>query len=437
MKTRTRLARLAVVALLIGSPLPAAGSGQGLRSTAQNPASEEELLDVLRDVGVLSEATHREAKESLSKRLDVTVRPSVELIGTYTAFNDMPEDEVLQYPGSPDKERGFALRKASFGFQGRMFTDWLVIKLTASAEQEEDGTLDFGLENAYLQARFEPTRWKKPGFSPAFGAHLGAMKIPFSRQNLTHEPQMQFINRPVVVEEIDILRDLGGTLDAGVDLGEEAVQIRVRMGAFNGRGNKVYSADNNTKPMYVVRAVVDFFGPMPAGEGDVSPSILLGALWETDFRMRRPCASLGASFLQNNDIDRTVRAWGVEGELRWMGLSLLGEQITTEYDYDLTVDVVGDVKTSRWNTHGWYLQGGLFVWPQRVELVCRYEEYRIDLLNQTSDEAKIALLTGGVNVHLTAKNHFKLMANYIHRAEKKGFPDLENDSMTLGLSLIF
>lgn len=437
MKGSTRLARFAVLALLIGSPFPAVGSGEGPRSSAQNSASQEEdLLDVLRDVGVLSGEAHEKAKESLSKRPGVAARPSVELIGTYTVFNDMPEDEVLQYPGSPDKERGFAVRKASFGFQGRVFYDWLGIKLTASAEQEEDGTLDFGLENAYLQARFEPTGWKSRGFVPTFGAHLGAMKIPFSRQNLTHEPQMQFINRAVVVEESDILRDLGGTLDAGVDLGEETVQVRIRAGAFNGRGNKVFSADNNTKPMYVLRAVVDFLGPMAAGEGDVSPSILLGALWETDFRMRRPCVSLGASFLQNNDIDRTVRAWGVEGEFRWMGLSLLGERIATTYDYDLTVDVVGDVKTSRWDTDGWYLQGGLFVWPQRVELVCRYEEYRIDLLNQISDEAKVALLTGGVNVHLTPKNNFKLMANYIHRTEKKGFPDLENDSMTLGVSLI-
>jgi len=432
------MACLAVGVLLIGLSLPAAGSGGGGRWSEQDPAYQNEhLLDVLRDVGVLDEEAYERAKQKLSPRLRTALRPCVELIGTYTFFNDMPEDEVLQYPGSPDKERGFALRKASFGLQGRIFYDWLGMKLTASAEQQKDGTLAFGLENAFLQARFRPEAWTRPGFVPEFGAHLGAMKIPFSRQNLASEPQMQFINRAVVVEEIDIRRDLGATLDAGVALGDETVAVRLRAGAFNGQGYRVYAADNNSKPMVVVRAVVDLLGPMAAGEGDLSQSILLGALRDADFRMHKPRVSLGASFLQNNDIDRTVRAWGVEAEVRWMGLSLLGEYIATEYDYDLTVDTVGDVRTRRWNTDGWYLQGGLFVWPRRVELVCRYEEYRIDLLNQTSDEARIALLTGGVNVHLTRKNNLKLMANYIHRSEKKGFPQMDNDSMTVGLSLLF
>ncbi len=429
---------LVIGVLLIGWSLPAAGSGGGGRWSEQDPAyQDEDLLDVLRDVGVLGEESYKKAKQRLAPRLSTALRPCVELIGTYTFFNDMPEDEVLQYPGSPDKERGFALRKAAFGLQGRVFYDWLGMKLTASAEQQQDGTLAFGLENAYLQARFRPQAWKSPGFVPEFGAHLGAMKIPFSRQNLASEPQMQFINRAVVVEEIDIRRDLGATLDAGVALGEETAEIRLRAGVFNGQGYKVYAADNNNEPMYVVRAVVDLLGPMAAGEGDLSQTTLLGALWDADFRMRKPRVSVGGSFLQNDDIDRTVTAWGVEAEFRWMGLSLLGEYIATEYDYDLSVDVVGDVRTSRWNADGWYLQGGLFVWPRRVELVCRYEEYRIDLLNRTSDEAKIALLTGGVNVYLTRKNNLKLMANYIHRYEKKGFPELDNNSMTVGVSLIF
>jgi hypothetical protein len=404
----------------------------------QDPSLQEgELLDVLYDIGAIDKEAYTKAKERMKPVFRTALQPYVEFIGTFSPMNQTPEDDVLEYPGGPDKERMFSIRKAAFGLQGPIFHEWLKLKLTASAEQQDDGTLEFDLEDAYLQAAVSPAWLSTEDFVPTLGVHFGAMKVPFSRQSLTAEPRMQIINRAVVVEEFEFRRDIGATLDAGFAIGGRVATVTLRGGAFNGQGNRVYSADNNEKLLYVTRIRVDLLEQMGPGEGDLSPHCAVHDLVALQLEPVRPALSFGSSFFQNNDIDRTVRSWGIDGELRWMGFSLLGEYIKTEYDYDLAQDVVGDVKASRWDTDGWYVQGGVFLWPRLVEIVFRYEEYRIDLLNQTSDEARLALTTTGLNLYLTRKNDLKLMADYIHREESKGLPSLGNDTFTLGVSLVF
>ena len=424
---------LIAAALLSVLSIPA-GAGAEWPEEEDPALQNAEVIDVLRDVGVLDAEEHREARKRLSRRLSTAIRPTVEFIGTYTALNEMPPDQIITFPGSSEKERGFAIRKTAFGLQGRLFYEWLRFKVTASAEQKPDGTLEFGLENAYLDASFTPESRKGTNFVHTHGLTFGAMKVPVTRQILTKEPMLQFINRAVVVDEIEIYRDVGATLNARYCFGGDRAVIQVRGGAFSGQGHRVYSPDNNDSLMYVARVRVDLLSPMAPGEGDPRPASVLRQLLGGDLSLEEPQLSLGGTFLQNNDIDRRVRTWGLDGEVRWMGLSLQGAYLRNNFRPDPSQDITDPILAEEWETWGWYLQGGIFVWPRLVELAARYEEYTTDLLNQLIPERKIAHTTLGLNVHLAGRHRLKAMVNYVRRDERHGLPQIDDDTVTLAVS---
>jgi hypothetical protein len=428
---------LSFVVLVFAHSLSAAGPGSGLLEQEEDPAHQhDDVLDVLHEVGVLDDEAHAEAQKKLDQKLSTSIRPTVEFRTTYTPMNETPEDEVVEYPGGPERERGFAVREVDFGFHGRLFYPWLTFKLTAGAEQEQDGELDFGLEEAYLRSFWSPSYLRTEDFGASFGLHLGAMKIPFTRQLLSKEPSMQFINRAVVMDEVEIYRDIGGTLDTRFESADRFATLTIRGGAFNGRGQRSFDADNNDGLLYVARARLDLIAPMSPGEGDLRPDNVLWGLIDNTFSLDEPLVSFGASFLQNNDVDRTVRSWGVDGEIRWMGLSIQGEYLFTDDDFqdnDITPDPNFDSK----ETSGWYIQGGFFLWPRILEVALRYEEYTRDVPSSVEGEQTFGLTTVGLNVHFASRHRLMYLINYIHRAELEGLPELDNDSVTMMVSLYF
>lgn len=323
------------------------------------------------------------------------------------------------------------LRKADLGIEGTLGSEWLSYNVTASGETNDDGKLVLGLEYAYLRARPVYKSFEGKAFVPMHGFTLGAMKIPFSRQSQTGDTKLQFVRRSMAAEEMPIAKDLGATLDARYDIGRGVAVLDLRGGAFNGQGQEVYAADNNDNLMYVARGRLDLLSPMSEGEGDPRASFLSEEGKTEQFSMKGPQLSVGGSFLQNNDIDRIVKAWGVDAEARWMGLALQYEYIKTSFEPDYAENIVDDTIASKWETDGWYAQGGFFIWPRRVEFAARYEEYRTDLLSDNMDERLLANTTYGLNVHFLDKHRLKFMADYTTRAEIKGLPVLDNDSVTV------
>lgn len=424
-----------LVGLLAALPLIAEQDGP---LKGQDPAAQDaELLDALQDAGALTEAQVQATKKSWKDDLASALKPTADVIVAYTPWNEMKYDEVISYPGSPDKERGFAIREASFGLDGRIYYDWLRFRITASAEQQDDGELAFGLEYAYIKTVFTPKKFRGTSFEPTHGFTLGAMKVPFSRQLLTSESKLQFINRAMVLDELGSYRDIGLTFDASYFVADGLFNVYLNGGAFNGQGHRVYAADNNDDLLYAARLRFDLLSPMKSGEGDTRASFLTEKGLNKQLSIHGPQLSIGGSFRQNNDIDRMVRSWGGDAEFRWMGISVSGEYVWTRYEPDLAEDVTGDAIADEWETEGWYVQGGFFVWPKHLEVAARYEKYTLDLLTDIADERVLANTTVGINFHVARGHGLKLMANWIQRAELEGLPELDNDSVTIQASAQF
>ena len=417
----TLLCTLAVALLL---PV-AAFSGQW---DEKDPGHQDQkALDTLKEKGTLDEETYNLLSEQLSYKNRFIARPTGLLVATFTPYNQMKYDEVVTYPGSPDELRGFALQEAEFGLKGQMYYDWLKFKMVANGETLSDGTYTFGLKYAQVSGAYVPTALKGGSFVPSHGLTIGAMKIPFSRQSLVSSGKLQFIDRSIVISEMPIRYDVGSTFDASYNIAEDMVNIGLRIGAFNGQGNRVYAADNNDNLQYTGRLVVDLLGPFAEGEGDQA----------NDRKSYIPQFSFGASMLQNNDIDRIVKAYGFDAELRWWGLSLSGEYITTNFEPDFAENTTPDIIADDWETQGWYVQGGMFVWTHHIELAVRYEEFMQDLLNDKQDDQIVSATTAGANFYLASQHRLKLMADYTMRTEVDGIPELDNDTFSLAAAFNF
>ncbi|MCZ7582056.1 MAG: hypothetical protein M5R36_01290 [Deltaproteobacteria bacterium] len=150
-----------------------------------------------------------------------------------------------------------------------------------------------------------------------------------------------------------------------------------------------------------------------------------------------PQLSLGASMLQNNDLTRIVKSWGVDAEARWGGLSVLAEMIRTRFEPEFDEGTVVEQYASDWETGGWFVQGGAFVIPRRVELAARYEEYYLELLDDVDERRLVAASTYGLNLHFASQHRMKLMTNYVRHVELEGLPQVDDDTWTVQGSLRF
>ncbi len=363
---------------------------------------------------------------------NVTARPNLTLQVAYTPYNAMPVDEAIDYPGGPARERNFQLRNTTIGFSGQLFFDWLTYVAALASETSLDGQLLFGLDVMFLRVSWLPESMRGKDYTARHGLTVGGMRIPFSRQSLMSEARLQLINRAIVVEEMDIRRDVGATLDAEYGLAREAVVIGLRGGVFNGRGDRVYLPDNNGGVMWVGRLRIDFFSRMFDSEGDDRPTWLTQAGIRNMLSLRGPQLSVGASVLHNDDISRSVTSWGIDGEFRWFGLAISGEYMQRDYEAKFGETILPDQLASQWANKGWFVQGGYYVLPEHIELAARYEAYSLELLNDTAGTREFRAISAGLNAQVrTPFGLFRYSLNYVHRIEEAGVPSLANDSVTM------
>lgn len=395
-----------------------------------------ELLDLLHAKGVLDDESYNRAAERLAKSRFYGLGPEGALAVGFTPYNQMKYDEVIEYPGSPDEERNFWVNKAELGLHGRVIFPWLTAKMSVEGDSRADGKMGLRVDQAYMRGLYTPEALEKGPFVGSWGMTLGAQKIPFSRQSLKSTTELQFINRSMVVSELPIRYDLGATVHqdykvlAGAD-NRQWCRLSIDGGAYNGQGDHVYTSDNNDNMLYAARAQVDLFSPLRGGEGDTMPRWWPAKGVAKSPEEVRPSLSLGASVLQNNDIDRVVKAVGADAEFKWSGLSVQGEYIVTRFEPEFEEDVVADRFAEDWETKGWYVQGGLFVIPRHVELAARYETYELDLLTDAMDTRRLAASTYGINFHAATHHKLKLQLDYTDRAELEGMPELDNNTFSM------
>lgn len=211
---------------------------------------------------------------------------------------------------------------------------------------------------------------------PEVGLRVGQFKVPFSLENLTSSADLETINRSTPEEKLAPGRDnrMNGR-DIGAALFGKASIVEYTLAVFNGSGIDV--RDNNDEKDIAGRVLV-----RPVDFLTVGAAVYRG----------RTSLAAGKSPYDRN---RT----GLEVAVLRGPLSLKGEYISAEDD---------ELERS-----GWYVQGGWFFKPKKLQAVLKVDAYDANL---DTDDNRMNLWTLGLNWFLTSKS--KLQVNYeIYKSE--------------------
>jgi phosphate-selective porin OprO and OprP len=233
---------------------------------------------------------------------------------------------------------------------------------------EQDTRGSFGVRRARLSlsgAAYERFRYAVQVELPGAGARLldaniryhmaplatlwfGQGKAPLGRQQLTSSGNLHMVDRAITDARFAAGRQQGIAL-----LGQTPGRtFEYHAGIYNGNG--INASNDNSRYMYVGRAVFTPFGAYSLSES------------AHDYPAA-PRLAMGVAGLRNTlglDVDEVdITRLAVEAAFKIRGLNTVGE-----FFHERAAPAVGDPM----DTNGWYVQGG-YLWPdRRHELVGRY-----------------------------------------------------------------
>ena len=216
-------------------------------------------------------------------------------------------------------------------------------------------------------------------FNPAYSLRIGQYYVPMSLENNTSDSEMDTILRSQVVNALAPSRDLGsqGRDIGAMFMGRYSI-AEYYLGVFNGAG--INKLDTNKAKDLAARLILHPLESLAVG----------GSFYK------------GRNNPVQNGPDLTRDRVALEAS--WMpgNFSLKGEFISAKDDI-----------TSK---SGWYLQGGYFVLPKRLQAIVKWDTYDKD---RDASADRTDLFTLGVNWFLWEKT--KLMVNYnLYRKEGEG-----------------
>jgi phosphate-selective porin len=237
-------------------------------------------------------------------------------------------------------------------------------------------------------------------------AHLtvGHFKVPFSRQEITSSGNQQFVNRAEINKEVQG-RDVGFMI--GDYSGKKMFEYAV--GGFNG----TKTANKNDNEGFLLAGRIAF---NPFGEFKYSESNLEGEAMRI---------SIGANLLTNelttsgsnkkldfseesDDVDTDTTKYGVDLGMKFLdNASIFAEYIQSKSEPEGGTEV---------KSQGYYVQGGYFVLPPRLEITARVEGYDPD--DSVDNTGDIAWTTVGLN-YFFKKHDWKVQTNYVIKDEEE------------------
>lgn len=230
----------------------------------------------------------------------------------------------------------------------------------------------------------------------------------FSRQVLTSGAALQMIDRSAVSEEFIFQ---GDKRKRGVAIHSDKIfggKIDYSIGVYN---PQISIVDNNINTMlYLARASYYPFGPYESyKESDIEYSETFKA---------HISGGLGFDQGSGADIDRTQ----ILGEF---GFKYKGLSLTSEYHNRKQTSGGGSL-----NDQGFFIQGGYFIIPKKLEITGRYELIDFDNQNPVFATSVFSLFpqvvgildnqrfyTAGLNYFFHGRDH-KIQINYIYRKEE-------------------
>jgi hypothetical protein len=312
--------------------------------------------------------------------------------------------------GDPSERGGFRLRRARFGFEGKLY-DRVPFKITAELNSEQRGTTRIN------DAWFGYDKWK------SFQVFAGARNVPFSRAAILDSGGSAMIERPLSVRSMAPLRQLGMSVEGHLWKGA----LNYTLGLYNGleRSDRFFEGYTENSALLGNR----FDGLTYAGRLESQP---LGPLGNTieDLKKGPFRVGVGASFFYSNGGTRDILGAGGDVLLHSHGFHLLGEfisnhasphavptQATTQISTVQSLAAIGEI--------------GYVILKNRLAINTRIEW--LDPNTSVKDEADSWLLSGGLAYHVL-HDFLKAQLDFTHRQEIHG-SSLKNDSLVFQLQL--
>jgi phosphate-selective porin OprO and OprP len=244
---------------------------------------------------------------------------------------------------------------------------------------------------------------------------VGQWKAPFGLEQITPDTQIFTIERSLPTGALTPERQIGVMLwgkPLTNVLPDQKDLVTYYAGIFNGNGRNFNNNDNN-EFMYVGRLeILPFKGKLMGQEA----SLKIGG----DYLFSRDDAGTNISPALNLKVnaDGSLTAFTLPGADErhagsvdaWLNIGpfdLIGEYFAESVD-GRTVNGVGP-GFADFDPHGWYVLGGYFVIPKKLQVVVKWEELIPD---QFADDG-IHSITGGLNYYIHG-NNVKVMVNYVH-----------------------
>ena len=278
---------------------------------------------------------------------------------------------------------------------------------------------------------------------PELNVKVGQYKAPLGYEQLTPDTKLLTIERSQPTNALTPDRQVGvmiwgkpftNVLPAEKDL------VTYYAGIFNGTGRNISTNDNN-EFMYVGRLEVQ---PYKGKLFNQDAFLKFGVNGLTSRDDAGTVVSPAGNLLEAADGQLSAftlpsagerDAYGVDAALHIGPFDLSGEYLDERFHPRTVLNVPPTF--SGFEANGYYVQGGYFIVPKKLQLVGKWESFNPGQLS--SDD--INSVTGGVNYYIKGDD-IKLMANYIHtwsdfRDANPAFSKSGFDEVLVRLQLVF
>lgn len=251
-----------------------------------------------------------------------------------------------------------------------------------------------------------------------FSLKIGQYFVPFDRLRTVREFALQMADRPAVVGEFTLDRDIGVTLYSDRFLSDASV-VAWRIGAFGGGGIQLAE---RSKPggLLVARLELRPLGPVDDdSEGDLdrrdTPGLAVGIAGALNINAPRLRGTTGALYSGGTV---TYRHLAADVVFKWKGLAVEGEYLWRQATSDVVSPATKMPPEYSRSGQGWVFQGS-YAFPHEVEVVARLS--RLYPLTGTSPALSADLdarpFEYGVGLNYYLNGHrFKIQVDWLVRA---------------------
>ncbi|MCP4252461.1 MAG: hypothetical protein GY775_03435 [Candidatus Scalindua sp.] len=320
------------------------------------------------------------------------------------------EDRDTNNEDEDQDDSSFRIRRSRLKFSGKAYKHFKYkIELALSSTGTVDGSKAMELYDWWAS-------WNK---NPALSVQFGQWKVPWNRQRVVSSQNQQMIDRASSQDEFTMDRQIGVMLHGKLF----NKKFEYYTGVFNGNARNQSSNDNN-EMLYIGRVSWNPFGAYGKGIGEVESDINFS---------EKPIAHLSAAISYDsagdrekfssttidldppvgsvtlNEVDKTsvVAEYG----LKYRGFSTNAEAYWRRFD-DIGSNNSGSVGSDTIIDRGFFVQGGYFIMPKKIELACRYSLVDFD---DERDEDAVRETAVGVNWFINETHDNKLQFNWIRQ----------------------